>query len=95
MPLTQIQLEGITFGRVACLARCNGAKVVAFRSDESSVDEFRKHVISCSHSEDSHVIVSYHRTPLNQVVNHSSFLSIHDSCLVNFDQAYFTLYIVG
>ncbi|KAL9285061.1 hypothetical protein ACSQ67_024591 [Phaseolus vulgaris] len=66
VPLTQIQLEGITFGRVACLARCNGAKVVAFRSDESSVDEFRKHVISCSHSEDSHVIVSYHRTPLNQ-----------------------------
>ncbi|KAK7378489.1 hypothetical protein VNO80_03931 [Phaseolus coccineus] len=66
VPLAQIQLEGITFGRVACLARCNGAKVVAFRSDESSVDEFRKRVISCSHSEDSHVIVSYHRTPLNQ-----------------------------
>jgi len=67
-PLAQIKLEGITFGKVACLARCNGAKVEAFRSDKSSVDEFRKRVISCSHSEDSHVIVSYHRTHLNQVV---------------------------
>ncbi|KAG2405920.1 Glutathione gamma-glutamylcysteinyltransferase [Vigna angularis] len=72
-PLAQIKLEGITFGKVACLARCNGAKVEAFRSDKSSVDEFRKRVISCSQSEDSHVIVSYHRTPLNQSCRHEGW----------------------
>ncbi|KAK7245345.1 hypothetical protein RIF29_40185 [Crotalaria pallida] len=65
-PLDKIKEKGITFGKVACLARCNGAKVDAFRSDESTVDEFRKRVISCCSSEDCHVIVSYHRGAFNQ-----------------------------
>ncbi|CAJ1900296.1 unnamed protein product [Sphenostylis stenocarpa] len=68
-PLDKIKLEGITFGRVACLARCNGAKVEAFRSDQSSVDEFRNRVLSCSYTEDCHVIVSYYRRTLNQTGN--------------------------
>ncbi|KAK7396446.1 hypothetical protein VNO78_17462 [Psophocarpus tetragonolobus] len=65
-PLAKIKLEGITFGKVSCLARCNGAYVEAFRSDQSNVSDFRNRVISCSSSDDSHVIVSYHRTPLYQ-----------------------------
>ncbi|KAK7336888.1 hypothetical protein VNO77_17439 [Canavalia gladiata] len=65
-PLEKIKAHGITFGKVACLAGCNGAKVEPFRSDESSVNDFRNRVISCSSSEDCHVIVSYHRAVLNQ-----------------------------
>ncbi|TKY62338.1 Glutathione gamma-glutamylcysteinyltransferase 3 [Spatholobus suberectus] len=65
-PLAKIKSEGITFGKVACLARCNGAKVEALRSDQSSANDFRDRVFSCSSSEGCHVIVSYHRTPLNQ-----------------------------
>ncbi|KAL3029090.1 hypothetical protein AAZX31_03G146500 [Glycine max] len=75
-PLAKVKLEGITFGKVACLARCNGAKVEAFRSDQSSVDDFRNRVISCSSSEDCHVIVSYHRTPLNQSCRHEGWSSV-------------------
>lgn len=66
-PLEKIKVQGITFGKVACLARCNGAKVKAFRSDQSTVEDFRNQVILCCKSEDCHVIVSYWRTLLNQV----------------------------
>ncbi|XP_062080095.1 glutathione gamma-glutamylcysteinyltransferase 3-like [Humulus lupulus] len=65
-PLDKIKSEGITFGKVACLAHCNGAKVEAFRTNESSVEEFRKRVISCSSSEDCHLITSYHRGVFKQ-----------------------------
>ncbi|KAK7284137.1 hypothetical protein RJT34_18877 [Clitoria ternatea] len=65
-PLDKIKAKGITFGKVACLARCNGAKVEAFRTDEWSVHDFRNRVISCCSSEDCHVIVSYNRALLNQ-----------------------------
>ncbi|XP_027353391.1 glutathione gamma-glutamylcysteinyltransferase 3-like isoform X2 [Abrus precatorius] len=65
-PLEKIKAEGLTFGKLACLARCNGAKVEAFRANGSSVHDFRNRVIACCSSEDCHVIVSYHRAPLNQ-----------------------------
>ncbi|XP_058761909.1 glutathione gamma-glutamylcysteinyltransferase 3-like isoform X1 [Vicia villosa] len=65
-PLDKIKSQGITFGKVACLARCSGAKVEVFRADQSNIDDFRNWVISCSSEEDCHVIVSYLRTPLNQ-----------------------------
>ncbi|MED6185046.1 Glutathione gamma-glutamylcysteinyltransferase 1 [Stylosanthes scabra] len=65
-PLEKVKSEGITFGKVACLARCNGARVEAFRSDECTIEDFRKRVISCCSSEDCHVIVSYHRAAFNQ-----------------------------
>ncbi|KAK9201457.1 hypothetical protein WN944_016660 [Citrus x changshan-huyou] len=66
-PLSKIKAEGITFGKVACLAYCHGAKVEAFRTNESSIDDFRRHVISCASSEDCHVISSYHRGVFKQV----------------------------
>ena len=66
-PLAKIKTDGITFGKVACLARCNGAKVVSFRANESTIDDFRKYVVSCSSSEDCHVITSYHRGAFKQV----------------------------
>eukprot|EP01018_Ginkgo_biloba_P009702 Gb_13896 [translate_table: standard] len=65
-PLEKVKVEGITFGKVACLANCAGAKVRAFRSNQSSIDEFRAYVAKCATSEDSHVIASYHRAPFKQ-----------------------------
>ncbi|KAF3950687.1 hypothetical protein CMV_023591 [Castanea mollissima] len=36
-PLEKVKADGITFGKVACLAHCNGAKVEAFRTSESTI----------------------------------------------------------
>ncbi|XP_052211380.1 glutathione gamma-glutamylcysteinyltransferase 1-like isoform X2 [Diospyros lotus] len=60
-PLEKVKAEGISFGKVVCLAHCSGAKVEAFRTNQSTIDDFRKHVIACSTSDDCHVISSYHR----------------------------------
>ncbi|KAJ0015046.1 hypothetical protein Pint_20195 [Pistacia integerrima] len=64
--LSKIKSQGITFGKVACLAYCNGANVEAFRTNETSIDEFRRVVISSASSEDCHVITSYHRGTFKQ-----------------------------
>ncbi|OMP03081.1 Phytochelatin synthase [Corchorus capsularis] len=66
-PLEKIKAQGITFGKVACLAVCNGAQVETFRTDQSSLEDFRKHVISSTSSQDRHLIVSYHRGAFKQV----------------------------
>ncbi|XP_024966308.1 glutathione gamma-glutamylcysteinyltransferase 1-like isoform X2 [Cynara cardunculus var. scolymus] len=65
-PLEKVKAEGISFGKVVCLAHCAGAKVEAFRTNQSSIDEFRKHVIACSTSDDRHVISSYNRATFKQ-----------------------------
>lgn len=67
-PLAKIKADGITFGKVACLAHCNGAKVEAFRTSERTIDDFRKYIITCTSSEDCHVITSYHRGVFKQVL---------------------------
>ncbi|XVF81019.1 hypothetical protein PTKIN_Ptkin15bG0122800 [Pterospermum kingtungense] len=65
-PLEKIKSKGISFGKVACLAVCNGAQVEPFRTDQSSLDNFRRRVVSCTSSEDCHLIVSYSRAVLQQ-----------------------------
>ncbi|PSR89786.1 Glutathione gamma-glutamylcysteinyltransferase [Actinidia chinensis var. chinensis] len=65
-PLAKIKEEGISFGKMACLAHCNGAKVEAFRTNECTIDDFRSYVVLCTSSEDCHVITSYHRGHLKQ-----------------------------
>lgn len=72
-PLDKVKATGISFNKLACLAQCAGAKVEAFRADQSNIEEFRKYVMKCSTSEDSHVISSYHRETFKQV---SSFVQI-------------------
>ncbi|KAF9609631.1 hypothetical protein IFM89_017770 [Coptis chinensis] len=74
-PLDKVKAEGITFGKVACLAHCAGAKVEAFRTNQSTIDDFRKYVKSCTSSEDCHVITSYHRAPFKQSCKHESWIS--------------------
>ncbi|KAL8191927.1 hypothetical protein R6Q57_028658 [Mikania cordata] len=65
-PLEKVKAKGISFGKVVCLAHCAGAKVEAFRTNQTSIDEFRKHVIACSTSDDRHVISSYNRATFQQ-----------------------------
>ncbi|GJS54398.1 glutathione gamma-glutamylcysteinyltransferase 1-like protein [Tanacetum coccineum] len=65
-PLEKVKAKGISFGKVVCLAHCAGAKVEAFRTNQTSIDEFRKHVIACSTSDNCHVISSYNRATFKQ-----------------------------
>ncbi|EYU42953.1 hypothetical protein MIMGU_mgv1a0072022mg, partial [Erythranthe guttata] len=53
-PLETVKIKGISFGKVICLAHCAGAKVESYRTDQSSIDEFRKFVTACSKSADCH-----------------------------------------
>ncbi|WCJ38289.1 Glutathione gamma-glutamylcysteinyltransferase 1 [Euphorbia peplus] len=65
-PLETVKAKGITFGKLVCLAHCAGAKVEAFRTSQSTIDDFRKHVIKCATSDDCHLISSYHRGTFKQ-----------------------------
>ncbi|KAL9676458.1 hypothetical protein QQ045_004672 [Rhodiola kirilowii] len=65
-PLDKVKATGISFSKLVCLAQCAGAKVEAFRTDQSNIDEFRKYVMKCSTSDDGHVISSYHRETFKQ-----------------------------
>ncbi|KAL2932961.1 Glutathione gamma-glutamylcysteinyltransferase 1 [Bienertia sinuspersici] len=65
-PLEKVKVNGISFSKVACLAHCNGAEVEAFRANESTIDNFRNYLVSCTSSENFHMIVSYHRAYLKQ-----------------------------
>lgn len=74
-PLEKVKSRGISFGKLVCLAQCAGAKVEAFRTNHSSISDFRKYVMRCSTSDDCHLISSYNRAAFKQVsVNQSSFL---------------------
>lgn len=66
-PLEKVKEKGISFGKLVCLAHCAGAKVEAFRTNHSTLDEFRKLVLRCSSSDDCHMISSYHRGAFKQV----------------------------
>ncbi|KAK9281054.1 hypothetical protein L1049_003946 [Liquidambar formosana] len=65
-PLEKVKAKGISFGKLVCLAHCAGAKVDAFRTNQSTIDDFRKYVMTCSTSDDCHVISSYHRAAFKQ-----------------------------
>lgn len=66
-PLNKIKNEGISLQNVTCLARCAGAKVVVFHTNQTTIDDFRTHVINCTSSEDIHLIVTYNRQAFKQV----------------------------
>eukprot|EP00435_Cladocopium_sp_Y103_P069079 s364_g32.t1 len=72
-PLEVVKERGITFSKVACLARCNGAHVDAQRadSDDATLEAFRKAVMRTCESEAEEenfqvMIVSYSRKALGQ-----------------------------
>lgn len=66
-PLQIVKDKGITFGKVVCLAHSSGAKVQAFRTTQSTIDDFRKYVLKCSTSDNCHMISTYHRGIFKQV----------------------------
>ncbi|XP_037465816.1 glutathione gamma-glutamylcysteinyltransferase 1-like [Triticum dicoccoides] len=65
-PLHKVKSEGITFGKVVCLAHCAGARVQSFRADQTTIHDFRAHLTRCASSQDCHLISSYHRSPFKQ-----------------------------
>lgn len=66
-PLEKVKARGISLGKLVCLANCAGAKVQAFRTNQSTIDDFRKYLHRCSTSDDCHIISSYHRAAFKQV----------------------------
>lgn len=66
-PLEKVKAEGISFGKLVCLAQCAGAEVQAFRTSQTTVDQFRQFVKKCSASDGCHVVSSYHRATFKQV----------------------------
>jgi glutathione gamma-glutamylcysteinyltransferase len=66
-PLDKVKAKGITFGKVACLAHCAGAKVQPFRAHQVTVDDLRRHLVRCASSTDCHLIASYNRRHFKQV----------------------------
>eukprot|EP00981_Chlorochromonas_danica_P011871 scaffold4337_cov182-Ochromonas_danica.AAC.6 len=71
-PLEKVQMEGITLGKVGCLARCNGAEVIMRHGDTVSLEQFREDVKTvCSLTQSTMndrqvMIVSYSRRSLGQ-----------------------------
>ncbi|ESQ44598.1 hypothetical protein EUTSA_v10003193mg [Eutrema salsugineum] len=65
-PLEIVKEKGISFGKLVCLAHCSGAKVEAFRTNQSTIDDFRKFVVTCSTSEKCHMISTYDRGVFKQ-----------------------------
>ena len=66
-PLDKVKAEGISFGKVACLAHCSGADVESFRANRVTIHDLRRHLIRCVSSQDCHLIASYHRKAFQQV----------------------------
>lgn len=67
-PLESIKKDGITFSKLACLAKCNGADVQEFRADapEFTLERFRDSVIESCSKATSYIIVSYCRRAFQQ-----------------------------
>ncbi|KAJ1417229.1 Phytochelatin synthase, partial [Ochromonadaceae sp. CCMP2298] len=73
LPLDVIRLTGITLSKLACLARCNGARPVLRYADAVTVEEFRADVMTVSLLQEEQgregravMVASYSRKPLNQ-----------------------------
>ncbi|MCL7044000.1 hypothetical protein MKW94_029525 [Papaver nudicaule] len=62
--------KGLSLSKAVSLARCAGTNVKGFYSSQSNIDEFRKHVVSCTSNEDSHMVALYHRPTFNQVYDY-------------------------
>ena len=64
-PLENIKAKGITLAKVACLARCNGAKTTLFYGPDRTIEEFRQDVIKvCSKSDDRSIMITSYARPV-------------------------------
>lgn len=65
--LPVIQETGITLDEFVCISRCNGAKVTAYRYNESRLDEFRRAVQQTTSTPHGvHMVAAYSRQVLGQ-----------------------------
>ncbi len=65
-PLAQVQQTGLTLDEVACLARCNGARVARAAAGAQTVDELRAAVDAASRSTHRVLVAAYLRSALGQ-----------------------------
>ncbi|GJN38059.1 hypothetical protein PR202_gb27067 [Eleusine coracana subsp. coracana] len=80
-PLDKVKAQGITFGKVACLAHCSGADVQSFRANRVTLEDLRRHLVRCASSQDCHLIASYHRKPFKQSCREESWKSMAKYCV--------------
>ena len=70
--------------QVVCLARCNGARIVAAHmADRSSEAEFRQHVVETSRTRGDYIIASYSRkgtcSHCNDITAHGTTAGLHQT----------------
>eukprot|EP01135_Chromosphaera_perkinsii_P008454 Nk52_evm22s1360 gene=Nk52_evmTU22s1360 len=65
-PIDKVEKVGITFSKVACLARCNGANAIEKPGDQISFEEFKTDIIQCSQSVGTVLLLSYSRKTFMQ-----------------------------
>ena len=65
VPLAEIREQGLALDELACLARCNGAKVDVVRADTANLSAWREALVAASHAE-TVLIASYDRAALGQ-----------------------------
>lgn len=59
--------DGLTFGKLAFLAYCNGTKVEVFRGNQCTIDDFREHVFKCATLRDIYMVSLFDRAHFKQV----------------------------
>jgi len=65
-PLERIREHGIAMGKLACLARCNGAQAEAVLQSTTTLEQFRREVEEACSQGNPHLIVSYSRQGVRQ-----------------------------
>lgn len=58
--------DGLTFGKLAFLAYCNGTKVEVFRGNQCTIDDFREHVFKCATLRDIYMVSLFDRAHFKQ-----------------------------
>lgn len=59
--LKKVIADGLTLGKLAFLAHCNGTKVEVFQGNQCTIDDFREYVVKCATSQDNYMISFFDR----------------------------------
>lgn len=66
-PLAEVQHTGLTIPELACLARCNGARVEIHYGETTTVQNFRQAILEAAGTAgEPHLVLSYDRATLGQ-----------------------------
>lgn len=65
--LEKVIADGLTFGKLAFLAHCNGTKVEVLRGNQCTIDEFRQYVVKCATSQYNYMVSFFDRAHFMQV----------------------------